>query len=129
MIVKPPPIYGSTSSCHKSPSLIVLSRKSGFLTQNCLTCGEPRFLPERDLPHFQCGTCELELKAFRNVAKNYALKCPQGHEEFELASLVPYWAERFNYHGFGLDSDYLYDYHKRPVVIKLTNVRFLKGPS
>lgn len=52
------PLFGTQSSCHKSPSIIV--------------------------------HCKVT---------------------FELASIVPHWSERFDYHGFALDSD---DYDNPP---------------
>jgi predicted nucleic acid-binding Zn ribbon protein len=113
------PLYGTVSYCHKSPSLIVRSRQQGFVTQNCLECGEPRSLPFDDLPNLSCEGCDLELKRFINERKNYAYACDRCGISFELASLVPHWNKRFEYHGFALDSDYLFAYGSAPSVIYL----------
>ena len=99
------PIYGSSSPCHSKPSLIVRSREGGFLTQNCVECGGPRNLPFVDLPRLKC-TCGGELDAFVAASKNYAYRCSTCSRSVELPELAPKWDERFEYHGFGLDSDY-----------------------
>lgn len=107
------PYYGSLSPCHNIPRLIVLSREGGFVTQNCLECGEPKTLPFEDLPVIICNHCDIKMNAFINSDKNYAYKCSRCEQEFELATVVPHWQNRFNYHGFGLESDYLDYYGQR----------------
>jgi hypothetical protein len=111
------PLYGSISYCHKSPSLIVRSRQQGFVTQNCLQCEDPRFLPFDDVPKLSCEDCKSEFTRIINEQKNYAYRCERCAFDFELASIVPRWHERFEYHGFGLDSDYLWAHGSAPAVI------------
>jgi ssDNA-binding Zn-finger/Zn-ribbon topoisomerase 1 len=89
-----------------SSTLIVRSREGGFVTQNCVKeCSKPRKLPKKDLPSLICGTCHLPLKPVINGQKNYAYQCIRCGGQWELASLVPSWAERFNYDGLALDTD------------------------
>ena len=38
--------------------------------------------------------------------RNYRYACPDGHSSSFLGDQVPHWSDRFDYHGFGLDSDY-----------------------
>lgn len=99
-------LHGSISYCHQSPSLIVRSREGGFVTQNCLVCGTPRTLSVSELPELLCGKCEKPLFRFINTFKNYAYACVICGTSFELAAIVPSWEERFDYDGFGLDSDF-----------------------
>ena len=67
--------------------------------------GGPRKLPFVDLPRLTC-TCGGELEAFVAASKNYAYRCSTCSRSVELPELVPKRDERFEYHGFGLDSDY-----------------------
>ena len=98
-------LYGSVSYCHNQPSLIVRSREGGFVTQNCLECGQPRSLPFSELPKLYCKECGQQLSPRVNIFKNYAYKCSQCCYEFELATIIPKWSEVFEYHGFPLESD------------------------
>jgi hypothetical protein len=122
------PLYGSMSYCHKQPSLIVRSREQGFVTQNCLECGEPRFLPFDELPTLSCESCKSEFTRFKNERKNYAYRCEPCAIDFELASIVPHWNERFEYHGFGLDSDYLWAHSSAPALIYINVRKLLRNP-
>jgi predicted nucleic acid-binding Zn ribbon protein len=123
------PLYGTTSYCHKHPSLIVLSREKGLVTQNCLECGVPRGLAFHNLPILFCEGCNLELHRFINERKNYAYACQRCGAEFELASIVPDWDERFEYHGFGLNSDYILVQGNVPTVIHLNLNHIVKNRS
>ena len=131
------PLYGASSACHKSPSLIVRSRAGGFVTQNCVTCGIPRSLPFDDLPILSCESCKRSLVSFTKPAPNhnYAYRCDGCGQGFELHERVPHWNERFEYHGFPLDSDYASDYGIRfapgsVVYVKLGSaVKIIKNAS
>lgn len=98
-------LYGSKSYCHQRPSLIVRSREGGFVTQNCVECGRPRALPFSELPGLQCALCKKDLRPYIDEDNNYAYQCPKCEETWVLADLVPKWDERFDYHGFGIDTD------------------------
>ncbi|MDQ1636808.1 MAG: hypothetical protein QOF62_147 [Pyrinomonadaceae bacterium] len=125
------PLYGTSSPCHNSGSLIVGSRNQGFVTQNCLACGNPRFLAFDDLPKLFWESCNSELQRFTNERKNYAYECELCGLGVELASIVPHWNERFEYHGFGLDSDYLWAHGNAPKVIqiKLSEISKKRSPE
>ena len=98
-------LRGSESSCCRAPSLIVRSRERGFVTQNCETCGKPRWVSLSELPDLSCGRCRKTLARNTNRFKNYVYFCPDCRSEWQISDLVPRWDERFDYYGFGLDSD------------------------
>jgi hypothetical protein len=77
----------------------------------------------------------LPLVGFINARHNYSYHCERCGKGFELASRVPHWNERFDYHGFPLDSDYASDYGVRHapgsvIYVKLGNfVKIIKNAS
>jgi hypothetical protein len=105
-----PPPYGSLSPCHHSLSHIVRSREGGFVTQNCISCGTPRTRPADEILTISCPNCGTQFDKIFNANKNYAHSCHRCHFTKELAAIVPHWSDCFEYHGFGLDSDYENDY-------------------
>jgi len=95
-------LYGSESPCCHSPSLIVKSREGGFVTQNCTACGKPRAISFAELPPLGCSRCGHRLEAFRDAYSNYCYRCPACRLEFQLAEVIPHWAEYFEEFGFAL---------------------------
>ena|SRR5437016_2741811 len=93
------------STCHGAPTIIVLSRPGGFVTQNCSysECGVGASVIESDLPDLLCSECNGQLTPL--LHKNYFYVCDNCQLEWEVPSLVPAWHELFEYHGFGLSSD------------------------
>jgi len=95
-------IYGrSDSPCCSYPSIIVLSRKGGFVTQNCVKCGKPRSIVPKEFPMKKCSECHGEMSIFI-VNKNYAYKCNRCGKTATVYSLVPSWEEKFKYHGYAI---------------------------
>ena len=92
----------SISPCHNTVNVIVLSRPGGFVTQNCIDCGDPQPLNLHDLPELRCEKCETILIAYINGLLNYSYKCPSCQVEWQVADLVPAWHEKFQYHGFAI---------------------------
>jgi len=99
-------LYGPPSPCHREPTLIVQSREGGFVTRNCAKCGKPHKLSRKDMPKRYCGQCGLPLTRYQNPRHNFAYRCDQCGISFELADIVPWWYELFDYHGFAIDRDY-----------------------
>ena len=98
-------LFGSQSSCHGCRSIIVRSREGGFVTQNCEECGLPRALHFNELPELVCGECVEILESYITVLGNYGYRCRRCGKKHLLANLVPHWSERFEYHGYALESD------------------------
>src|ERR1043166_3003788 len=102
------PLYGSRCRCQGVPSLIVRSREGGFVTQNCVHTGRPRAIHLQELPDIQCAQCHALMEAFTSPeTNNYAYRCPKCHRSVELPDIDPHWSERFEYFGYGLDSDFV----------------------
>lgn len=99
-------LCGSKSKCCGESSIIVQSRDRGFVTQNCVGCKEPRYLPSTDLPSLGCKECGIKLNTGTNNRGNYTYSCPDCKRQWELASLVFHWSDLFDYRGFGLETDY-----------------------
>lgn len=100
----------SASSCHGATRIIVQSREGGFVSQNCIVCGDPKYVAARDVPDMRCGRCKTALEHVL-VAKNYGYRCPSCGNRWELWRLVPFWHELFPYHGLGIfleEDRYLY---------------------
>lgn len=93
------------SPCHHRPSIIVQSRKGGFVTQNCGTCGVPRALRLWELPAVQCPRCGIDLDSGTNANRNYEYSCRQCRFRCQVAELVPRWHELFDRHGYAIESD------------------------
>ncbi len=98
----------STSPCCHAINILVLSRPGGFVTQNCNACGKPQPLNLRELPELRCTKCKVAAVTIINALKNYAYKCTSCQREWELASLVPAWHEKFAYHGFAIPNVEIY---------------------
>jgi hypothetical protein len=45
------------------------------------------------------------MKTYINADNNYAYKCPRCAISVELARIVPHWSDRFEYFGYGLETD------------------------
>jgi ssDNA-binding Zn-finger/Zn-ribbon topoisomerase 1 len=97
----------SVSPCHKADSIIVRSREGGFVTQNCVVCGKSRPLSRKEVPDLPCRRCGGKTSQVTNRYKNYAYSCSTCADAFELAALVPWYAEIFGDRGRGyaLDTD------------------------
>ena len=98
-------LYGSTSYCHRTKSIIVRSRQGGFVTQNCVHCGKPRAIKIEELPPWFCELCNMLCERIVNINKNYAYKCPKCKKEIEVAKLVPHWDDLFDEWGYALEDE------------------------
>jgi|GEM_PF-1452964 len=105
-------IYSLTASpCHHGcRNIVVRSREGGFVTQNCEECGEPRSISPEEFPKAKCHECKVDM-VVAIINKNYAYQCTACGKVQMIYSLVPSWAERFDYHGYGIpgvDFEYWY---------------------
>ena len=93
-------IYGrSDSPCCGYRSIIVRSRKGGFVTQNCGKCGKPRSIIPKEFPMRKCSKCHGEMSIIK-VKYNYAYKCNRCGKLDMVSSIVHSWEEKFTYHGY-----------------------------
>jgi hypothetical protein len=87
------------SSCCSHRALLVRSRDGGFVSQNCLKCGEPSYVNERALPDLACDHCQTHLSIERLDGQNYFYVCHKCEHSWKLADIVPHWSELFKYAG------------------------------
>lgn len=92
------------SRCCNAQRTIVVSRRGGFVTQNCSTCGKPDPVSLLDLPRQCCQRCESELEVGTTYG-NYCYRCPDCGRSWEVAQLVPHWSELLSECGYGLEGD------------------------
>jgi hypothetical protein len=92
------------SQCCKSPRLIVRSREGGFVSQDCVECGQARRVRRDELPPLICKQCETSMSPeyFQN---NYAYHCSKCSSVYLLFDLVPWWHEKFQYCGVSTSSE------------------------
>lgn len=96
------------SKCHNMPTLLVQSRSSGFVTQDCtyLGCGHSYIIGISELPTLFCSTCHEEIYPSQDKpSKPYYYECASCGQRWPLHTLIPYWDEKFPYHGLGLPGD------------------------
>jgi phage FluMu protein Com len=74
------------SSCCKAEALLVRSRDGGFVSRNCLQCGEPEWVTLDGLPTLQCEFCG-EVLEVTVEDQNYYYKCGKCNRSWELASV------------------------------------------
>ena len=86
-------------------TLIVQSREGGLVTRDCLTSGTSNSVRMTHLPNLYCGRCSSEIGPSKNSSGNYAYACRCCRTSVELAQLVPFWDEEFDYSGFGIETD------------------------
>ena len=103
-----PPLFGTPCRCHGLPSLIILSREGGFVTQNCVETGHARAIHLHELPQVDCAKCKVVMQPFTNSeTKNYAYRWPKCGLAVEVRAIVPHWRDQFEYFGYALDSDHI----------------------
>ena len=86
------------SNCCNAKTIIVQSRKGGFISQNCLKCGIPNNIDDRSLPDLDCAFCG-KLLTVEIVDKNYFYTCKQCNKNWKIADNVPHWGDLFQYSG------------------------------
>ena len=87
------------SKCHKAPTLLVRSREGGFVTRNCLKCGNPDWVSVEQLPKLDCEICGSLLTVEKLDGYNYFYVCARCKRNWELSRFLPHWSELFDYFG------------------------------
>jgi len=95
----------SKSKCCGHETLLVRSRKHGFVSQDCLKCGESDYVNELDLPDLACDKCAATMAIGKDRKHNYVYECDACQFRFVLADILIHWDERFTYSGLAVDSD------------------------
>jgi hypothetical protein len=92
------------SPCCGRAQELVISRDGGFVTQNCIGCGRPRYVGIGELPVIECDICGLAMQAgTRN--RNYHYECPCCDNGFPLWTRLSRWSERFAECGIAVPSE------------------------
>jgi hypothetical protein len=104
-------LLGSDCPQCGAPSLIVRSRPSGVVSQNCLgtllattgrrTDHRPRSVRIDELPPVDCGSCRTRMKTGRSATGNYTYECSACARSSEVHTLVRSWDEFFPYSPLG----------------------------
>jgi len=89
------------SGCHEAPRILVQSMAGGYVTANCLSCGNKEPLSESEfkrLPLFvSCPRCArkmiAELVPGKSRASNYGFVCNKCDIYIWFADLLPHWTE------------------------------------
>jgi DNA-directed RNA polymerase subunit RPC12/RpoP len=99
-------IYAARVSwCCGERALLVRSRDGGFVSRNCLKCGQSAYAAETDLPVVTCDACDSRLVVKKSDGKNYFYVCESCSRQWKLAEVLPHWSELFEYSGLAVDSD------------------------
>jgi hypothetical protein len=88
--------------------ILVCSRQGGFVTRNCVRCGKPSYVNERQLPALQCERCDGQLKVMRTPDKNYAYAYDVCNVHWLLPGLLPDWSDLFPYWGLAAPGDIMF---------------------
>jgi hypothetical protein len=113
--LKPPAgkllLFGRDSFCFKcrqvTRKVVVRSRRGGFVSQDCESCGGSRYLPEGAVPALACAQCDHPLAKCRDAFGNYAYRCAPCGVQFRLSDIVPSWQElNFDFDGLSIDPEY-----------------------
>ena len=91
------------SDC-QGPTLLVLSRRRGFVSRDCLKCKRSHHVREIDLPDLGCEKCGGDL-APRMIGNDYGYTYGKCGADWHLPSHVPDWQDIFPYWGLGAPGD------------------------
>lgn len=87
----------SDSKCCNAPTILVQSRKGGFVTRNCSRCGEKDTFPinsfyELDI-WISCMQCKERMSPSLVEKTNYGYICKKCESYIRLADILPYWED------------------------------------
>ncbi len=84
------------SKCHGQPTVLVQSMKHGFVTANCLECGNKDYLSEAEFRSLRlivsCPKCK-QLMVPKLIDDNYSYCCEHCGLYIWLADLLPHWTD------------------------------------
>lgn len=99
-------LYGTdVSGCCKTKTLLVRSRDGGFISQNCLKCGQSGYITQDKLPRLDCDFCGTHLQVKKLDGSNYHYVCDGCGKSWKLADNLPNWSELFSYSGLAAYGD------------------------
>src|SRR5688572_22005553 len=89
------------SRCCGCRSVFVRSRDDGFVTRGCLKCGKTDPVKECEIPSLACEHCDLPKESITVsvIDKRYVYRCDECGRQWQLAEVLPHWAELFQYCG------------------------------
>ena len=98
------------SKCCGAPSILVRSRAGGFISQDCLECGQnSEYVNESDIPNLDCALClkfgRKETVEPKKIRDNYWYECGDCRRKWEIASIIPHWSDTFEYAGLAAPGD------------------------
>jgi hypothetical protein len=95
------------SQCCGSKAILVRSREGNFVSQGCLSCGNPEYVSEIHIPDLDCESCKLPQGCITVtvINKNYVYKCEGCRKEWELGAILPDWSDLFPYCGLAAPGD------------------------
>jgi hypothetical protein len=94
------------SSCCSAQQLIVQSRDGGLVSQDCVQCGQSRWIKKWELPTPLCWHCRRSLLTVTFLGRDYAYHCEKCQSVYRVWDLVPTWNEHFGYCGLAMPSEY-----------------------
>jgi hypothetical protein len=94
------------SACCGAKQQLVQSRRGGFVSKNCECCERPRAVNIIELPDLYCTECGSTcIKSTSRFDGNYIYTCPCCHITDKLYKLIPYWHQRYSYHGLATPNE------------------------
>ena len=93
------------SPCCGRKAQIVLSRRGGMISRDCLRCGKPAYVNECQIPKLPCETCHLPMQVKKLDGTNYFYTCPQCGKYDKIGDIVPSWRNEFPYSGLAAHGD------------------------
>ena len=93
------------SKCHGARCLIVRSREGGFVSRDCIECGEAEYIRLKDFPEVNCSRCKVRFEVSLADKMNYFFVCSSCGKQMKIADIVPPWSDRFQYHGLAAYGD------------------------
>lgn len=97
----------SRSRCCGAFSLLVGSRQGGFISQDCLQCGNrSAHVGSMDIPDLDCDDCQAAgVIVVRVLYDDYWYECTSCRNRWRLFDILPFWSELFEYSGLGAPGD------------------------
>lgn len=102
------------STCHDAPTILVESKRGGYVTSNCSRCGEFTTLSRAEFSDLKlpinCPECRGPMRthvpqwspSVRLPTSNYAFRCDECRVYVELHWLLPKWSDLFTRQSAGV---------------------------
>jgi len=93
------------SPCCGAEAQIVQSRPGGFISRDCVKCGNSKYVNQSQLPHWPCESCKTPMQIKKLDRTNYFYECPSCGKYDKIWDIVPHWSEVFCYSGLAAHGD------------------------